>query len=821
MDIIFTSNKVWLSKRWLAVHYLTTNQTIKIMRKNQLILSLVCVLMLGVMPGVKAQIISTYAGCGIGDDSLATHAEFNSPVAFCYDHAGNAYIADAGHACVRMVNAAGVITTFAGNGVPGYAGDGGPATAAEMGSIYSIAADKAGNVYIVDNQFNCIRKVNTAGIISTIAGNGMAGYSGDGGPATAALLNSPIDIVLDTAGNVIFTDWLNAVVRKINTAGIISTIVGNGTVTGAGNHGPATASSIGDPFRVTMDNKGNLYVAEVQFQCICKVDTAGIITIIADTTGTYAIGTDGDGGSALTATMTSPCGMTTDTSGHLYFSDISNDRIRVIDLNTGIISAYAGTGVAGYSGDGGAAVAAEISIPEGLGSDSVGNVYICDASNNVVRVVDKTGTINTWGGMAGIFGEGYAAGNAQLDGPVNVATDAAGNVYVSDLINARIRKIDAFTGIITTVAGRGVTGPDDSYSGDGGPATAATIYGSYGVAVDTAGNIYIADAGNSRIRKVNTAGIITTIAGTGVFGYSGDGGPAVNAKLNYPTGVAVDNKGNIYIADYYNSRIRKINSSGVISTLAGSTFAGFTGDGGAANAARLDTPIDVATDGIGNVYISDFKNNCIRKVDTAGIINTLTMHSYATAGFSGDGGPSTAAQINGPAALKADAHGNVFFVDQGNQRVRMINTAGVISTLAGNGIAGFSGDGGMATSAMMNYPYAVAVDNNGNLFISDADNNRIRKVTIGYLNLGVPQPTLGDVQVYPNPAHEQVTVVTTTAFTGTEKIAMYDVTGREVYSAPLLLNRQTINMNNLASGVYMLHITGKDGENKVVKITKE
>ena len=233
-----------------------------------------------------SQTITTVAGCGIGDDSLATKAELVWPTAIAIDKAGNTFIADFGSNRVRKIDATGVITSIGGNGISGYSGDGGPATAANLGTLWGIATDKHGNIFIVDGDCNCIRKIDTFGIINTIAGTGTAGFSGDGGPGTAANLNGPADIVIDTNDNVIFADCYNVRVRKINTAGIITTIVGDGILGTTGNGGPATASELGNPIRVAMDNKGNLYVAEVGYQCMCKVGTAGIIAIIGGT-GTF------------------------------------------------------------------------------------------------------------------------------------------------------------------------------------------------------------------------------------------------------------------------------------------------------------------------------------------------------------------------------------------------------------------------------------------------------------------------------------------------------------------------------------------------------
>ncbi|NCX95569.1 MAG: hypothetical protein EBX41_04010, partial [Chitinophagia bacterium] len=284
--------------------------------------------------------------------------------------------------------------------------------------------------------------------------------------------------------------------------------------------------------------------------------------------------------------------------------------------------------------------------------------------------------------------------------------------------------------IITTIAGNGSGG----YSGDGGAATAASLNEPKGVAVDASANVYIADCFNNRIRKVNTSGIISTIAGNGSAGYSGDGGAATAASLSLPKGVAVDASGNVYFPDQNNNRIRKVNTSGVISTIAGNGSLGYSGDGGAATAASLSGPYGVAVDASGNVYIADCFNNRIRKVNTSGVISTIAGNGYhdstGRGGYGGDGGAATAASLNYPIGVAVDASGNVYIADYNNKRIRKVNTSGIISTIAGNGSPGYSGDGGAATAASFNYSEGVAVDASGNVYIADSYDNRIRKVTM-------------------------------------------------------------------------------------------
>ena len=320
-------------------------------------------------------------------------------------------------------------------------------------------------------------------------------------------------------------------------------------------------------------------------------------------------------------------------------------------------------------------------------------------------------------------GDNRPAIQAGLNSPTGVAVDAAGNMYIADHGNNRIRRVDA-KGIITTVAGGARIGTD----GDNVPATQVYLYGPTGLALDATGNIYIADSNKNWIRKVDTNGIITTVAGNGSYGFSGDNGPATNAVLGYPSDVAVDTAGNIYIADEYNSRIRKVDTSGIITTVAGNGLYGFSGDNGPAVKAELSFPRGLTVDAGGNIYIADSDNNRIRKIDTSGIITTIAGNgSY---GFNGDAVPATQTSLDTPIGVELDAVGNIYIADAVNSRVRKVDARGIITTMAGNGSYGFSGDDGFATQAAFAIPYDIAVDAGGNVYISDLRDNRVRKVSL-------------------------------------------------------------------------------------------
>lgn len=400
-------------------------------------------------------------------------------------------------------------------------------------------------------------------------------------------------------------------------------------------------------------------------------------------------------------------------------------------------------------------------------------------------------------GATGFSGNGGAATSAQLAGPYGVAVDATGNVYIADFVNHQIRKVNT-SGIISTFAGQPALG----FSGDGGAATSAQLNYPMGVAADAAGNIYIADNGNNRIRKVNTSGIISTFAGTGVGGFSGDGAAANLAQINAPTGVATDAAGNVYIVDANNDRIRKVNTSGIISTIAGTGVGGFSGDGAAATLAQLNNPSGVTVDAAGNIYIADMTNQRIRKINTSGIISTYA--GVGTAGFSGDGGLATSAQINYPRGLAIDALGNVYIADATNHRIRVINTSSIISTAAGTGTLGYSGDGGLATSAQINYPRGVAFDAAGNVYIADSDNNRIRKITstTGIKNILF---NTNDYLVYPNPNkgsfNLQIGHQLENGF-----IIIYNSLGQEMFKQQIYQQQISIDLN-CSNGIYFYTIS--------------
>jgi sugar lactone lactonase YvrE len=422
-------------------------------------------------------------------------------------------------------------------------------------------------------------------------------------------------------------------------------------------------------------------------------------------------GGPGQGPVATAVALRSPRAVAMDTAGNLYIADTESQRVRRVAPGGGI-TVVAGSGVPGFSGDGGQATAAQLQDPNGVAVDGAGNVYIADTGNHRIRLVTPAGVISTVAGGA----------QNQLNTPFGVAVDAAGTVYVADTGNNRVRRLNG--GVLTTIAGTGGPG----FGGDGGAATAALLWQPRGVAVDAAGNVYIADRWNRRIRRVATNGIITTVAGAGTMGFTGDGGSAVAAQLGDAAGVAVDPAGTIFIADQANQRIRRV-AGGVMTTLAGNGTPAFGGDGGLASGAALYQPLGVCAGPGGSVYVADTSNFRVRMISAGGVITTVAGNG--TAGFSGDGGEAMSAQLSGPAAVALDGAGNLYIADAENHRVRRVTPAGTVTTVAGSGGILFSGDGGAATAATLYRPSGVAVDGVGNLYIADTFNDRIRRVTPG------------------------------------------------------------------------------------------
>ncbi|MGH9846054.1 MAG: hypothetical protein ACREEM_45720, partial [Blastocatellia bacterium] len=588
------------------------------------------------------------------------------------------------------------------------------------------AVDGAGNLYISDMANARIRRVDAGAdgevtgasdeIITTVAGNGLGGFSGDGGPATAALLRSPQGLFFDKDGNLYFADSGNFRVRRIAAGmGIITTVVGTGTAGTAGDGGPAVNATIGTVFGVALDASNNLFLSDVSSNRVRRVAAAdGIITTVA---GGSVTGFTPDGAAAIGASFSLARHLGVDPQGALYIAEANNFRIRKL--------------VSGLAGD---VTPPAIAISEPTtgatftATSAALNLRGTAADNGAVVAVRWSNDRGGSGAASGMTS--WAVTGIGLQPGVNnltvTAWDVSGNAASAQLAASYVPDQ-----VVVTVAGTGVI----DNTGDGGPGTAAALFQPRGVAVDSKGNIIVADTQNRRVRRISPAGVITAFAGTGIIGSSGDGGPAVDATLNFPNVAIVDKDDNVYISDQLTHRIRKVAPDGKISTIAGTGegFGGFGGDGGPATAAQLSGQVGLALDKDGNLFIADRLNFRIRRIDArTGVITTVA--GTGLIGNGGDGGPATQAELNLPTGVAVDGAGNLYITDIGNQRIRRVGAAdGKISTIAGTGVAGFGGDGGPAASALINlaYPATLTVDAAGDLYFADRNNHRIRKIALG------------------------------------------------------------------------------------------
>jgi uncharacterized protein (TIGR03437 family) len=616
-----------------------------------------------------------------------------------------------------------------------------PGASANLGGVYGMALDNLGNVFLALGDYHIVVRVDAnTGVVTRVAGNGTAGYNGDNIPATSAQLSGPTGLAVDAAGNLYIADANNFRVRVVSN-GVIATVAGNGTQGYSGDKGPPTNAQFNGLADLAVDSSGNLYIADFYNQAIRMV-SSGVVTTVAGN-GTYGFG--GDNLPAASVPLAGPAGIALDSAGNLYIAEGYNNKIRKV--SNGIISTVAGTGTAGFTGDKGQATLAALQQPTDVAVDPAGNLYIADYGNNRIRKVSN-GVITTvaGNGTKTFNGDYVAATSAGLVSPQRIAVDTSANFYIVDA--GRIRKVA--NGSATTMAGGG------SPAGENGPAATAQLLSPQGLALDAAGNLYISDLGTGRILKVSS-GVLTKVAGGGNAGGANvDNIPATSALLSAPYGVAVDPSGNIYLADSTAARVRKI-ASGVITTVAGG--GSVLGDNGPATSAQLSDPLGIAVDAGGNLYIADV--NRVRMVSNGTI---LTIAGNGTAGYQGDSGVATAAELASPYGVAVDSSGNLYIADTGNNRVRMVSN-GVVTTVAGNGTYGFTGSNGAATSATLGAPSSVTADFSGNLYITDA--YRVLKVSKGKIaaiaGLATPQAVAVDAagNVYvANPSSHRVYVLT-------------------------------------------------------------
>jgi uncharacterized protein (TIGR03437 family) len=563
-----------------------------------------------------------------------------------------------------------IIQTVAGSD---DSGDGGSALSAALSQPEGIAVDSTGNVYFADAAVHRVRKFTTNGLIQTVAGTGVAGFSGDGGPASAALLNQPYGLAFDASGNLYIADLGNARVRKVGTDGTIQTVAGGGTLpaTSTGQGGPATSTQLAQPRDVALGADGSLYISDFGANQVYRVTTDGTLSLMA---GTGVAGFSGVATSALLAQLNAPAGLAVDPTGELYIADSGNNSVRKV-YNGVIITVF------------------NTPAPTGVALDSTGMLYVAAAS--------YFGTL-----LQPIPGIASAR---------DVTVDPSGDIFLTS--GAFVSEIPS-GGILTTLAGSG-TSP--FFGGDGGPATAAQLYSPSGIAVDSNGNWYIADTSNNRVRMVTPTGVISTFAGTGAA-----------AQLNAPSGIAIDASNNLYIANTGNNDVLEITPAGAMTTIAsqlnnpvsvavdmhGSVYIADSGnnrivrvaaDGTASTFAKIIGPLAVAVDTAGNVYVADASQ----------------IWSVASDGTAG----SLVKGLTSPSGMAIESDGTFVIADTGANVIRQLSPSAVLTAIAGTGTSGFSGDGGPALSAQLSAPSGIAIGANGTLLVADSGNNRIRSLT--------------------------------------------------------------------------------------------
>ena len=761
-------------------------------------------------------IITTVAGGGNGGDGAATNASLNIPLGVAVDTLGNLFIAETGNQRIRKVDTNGLITTVAGNGIWGYSGDGGAATNASFLFPVDVTVDSSGNLYIADQDNHRIRHVDTNGIITTVVGNGTTSYSGDGGAATNASLRFPRGVTLDAAGNLFIVDSGSSVIRKVDTNGIITTVAGNGTAGYSGDGGAATNASLNQPNSVAVDALGNLFIADSGNSVIRRVDTNGLITTVA---GNGTTGYSGDGGAATNASFDDPTGVAVDALGNLLIADSHNSLIRQVDT-TGLITTVAGNSrtnqygfVGGYSGDDGAATNASLYYPCRVVVSASGNLFIADLNNNRIRQVAPTTdpaitiynlSTNNAGNYTVMVSNPFGAITSSvatvtlalppsisvqpLGQGVAVGTAATLSVTASGTAPLSYQWWDGAGAILDATNASYVLNPAETNNSDNYFVVVTNTYGAITSSV-AALVVYLpvnltSQPQNQTVPAGGNVTLSVTASGTGPFSYQwlfndtnvlnepyrnrggqwraglfwrwrrghqcqlvlsvGRGGGRLRQPVHcgllqqpHPQGGHQRHHhdggrqwhgrllrrrrrrhqcqlvlsfatwrwtppATCSLPTTQNNRIRKVDTNGIITTVAGNGTAAYSGDGGAATNASLSYPSGVAVDAAGNLFIADRDNHCIRKVDTNGIITTVAGNGAQ--GYSGDGAAATNASLSYPSAVAVDASGNLLIADTGNQRIRQVDTNGLITTVAGNGTQGYSGDGGAATNASLNQP---------------------------------------------------------------------------------------------------------------------
>ncbi len=593
-----------------------------------------------------AGVVTTFAGTPNttgAADGLGTAASFSSPIGVAVDGSGNVFVADSLNNTIREITPAGAVTTFAGRaGVAGASN--GSAASATFNTPAGVAVDSAGNVYVSDTGNQLIRKISASGVVTTLAGSvGVAGSSD--GTGSAAMFNLPAQIAVDGSSNILVVDSGNSTIRKVSAAGVVTTLAGSPGSFGA-RDGTGSAASFNAPTGLALDSAGNVYVGDGGNKTIRKITPAGVVTTLAGTPGANG-SADGTGSAA---SFSNPFALSSDASGTLYVTDRENNTIRKI-TSAGAVSTFVGAPKIQGSADG-SGVAATFNVPIGVAVDAANNVYVGDFFNSTVRKITPNGVVTTFAGAAGQTGAADGLGSAaRFVTPQGVAVDGAGNVYVADKSANTIRKISP-AGSVSTLAGSpGVSGATD------GVGAAATFSQPTSIAVSAAGDLYVSD-NNSVIRKVSATGVVTTFAGAAGRAGSTDG-PGSVASFRFIQGLAFDPSGTLYVADAGNNLIRRINAGGTVTTVAGTSGVAGSTDG-PSSSALFSFPTGVVADRAGNVYVADFFGPTIRRIDTAGNVTTVAGIADGRRGVRPGSLPG---HFDAPVGIAIDSAGNLYVTD--------------------------------------------------------------------------------------------------------------------------------------------------------------
>jgi sugar lactone lactonase YvrE len=624
-------------------------------------------------------------------DGNGTSAQFDAPRGVAVDRAGVVYVGDTTNNTIRTISPSGEVTTLA--GTPGQAGmTNGAGAVARFNEPFGVAVDDAGAVYVADASNNAIRKI-VNGVVSTLAGGGAAGTSD--GTGTAARLDEPRGIALDTDGTLYVADYDNHLIRKITSAGVVTTLAGQADQPGNAD-GLGTAASFRGPMGIAVSATGVVYVADTGNRAVRRITPDGRVTTLA----------------LSGQSLGEPRGIAIDAAGAIVVADYGSHAVRSVS-GAGVVTTLAGTAGSPGTADGTGA-AARFHFPSGLAVTNAGAIYVADTENDTIRAIAPGAVVSTTAGRAGqtssVDGHGAAA---RFEDPFAAAVDATGVIYVADSAAHVIRRVSP-EGAVTTYAGTA-----GAYGSADGTGAAARFYSPFGVAVDAAGTVYVADSFNSTVRKISTGGVVTTLAGTARSRGSADGTGAA-ARFDQPFGIAVDGNGTVYVSDATANAIRKISPAGVVSTLAG--LAGNAGStDGTGTAARFTVPYAIAVDAAGTVYVVDHGNHTIRRVTAAGVVTTLAGTAGSAGSTDGNGG---AARFRYPSGIAVDRAGNVFVADTDNHVIRQISPSGEVTTIGG--AVGPGSSDGTGTAARFYNPKGVAADSAGRIYVADRSNHTIR-----------------------------------------------------------------------------------------------